>query len=86
MKAFLLGYGMFCHSMPQSVTTKPRGVLNEETNTVHRPATGQERLDTRCGHTDRLSEKQMRLVVIESAIQMSRVSKCGTCFESAGGY
>jgi hypothetical protein len=60
--------------------------LNGKSRTIHKPKAGETALETRCGHTDHLDRGQMRLVVIESALQMAEVSKCGTCFDEAGGY
>jgi hypothetical protein len=62
-------------------------VLNEVTNTVHRHETGKSRFQTECGVTYNLSEDDLRrLETFQSEFGGNCTSKCGRCFDDAGGY
>jgi len=63
------------------------GVLNEVTNTVHKREVGKSRFDTECGVTYHLSEDDLRLLgTVEPDLDERSASKCGRCFDDAGGY
>ncbi|SDE76657.1 hypothetical protein [Halorientalis regularis] len=63
------------------------GVLNEVTNTVHKQETGKSKFQTECGVTYNLSEEDLRVFrAVESELDGANVSKCGRCFDDAGGY
>jgi hypothetical protein len=63
------------------------GVLNEVTNTVHKHETGKSRFQTECGVTYHLSEDDLRLLgTVQSELDEKCTSKCGRCFDDAGGY
>jgi len=62
------------------------GVLNVTTGTVHKHERGASRLHTRCGASYTLRSVQLREVRVERVADDRSVSKCGSCFEDAGGY
>jgi hypothetical protein len=63
------------------------GVVNEVTNTVHKHETGKSRLQTECGVTYHLSADDLHVVrVVQSELDGKCASKCGRCFDDAGGY
>jgi hypothetical protein len=63
-----------------------KGVLNETTQTVHKPLIGRSEYQTECGASNHLSLDQLRIVSVESSLANSNVTKCGRCFADAGGY
>lgn len=62
------------------------GILNEVTNTVHKPKVGTIGSQTRCGATAHITHDNLRTTSIESTIDNTDTSKCGRCFEEGGGY
>jgi hypothetical protein len=62
------------------------GVLNEHTRTVHKRRTGASDLRTVCGVARTLDSDQLRTVPLRRASVESDVTRCGRCFEDAGGY
>lgn len=72
--------------MPSGESTDTRGLLNGHTLIVHRARDGDYDLESDCGHTGNLPEKQLLTVPIPVATDQSDVSKCGNCFEDGGGY
>jgi hypothetical protein len=69
---------MVCHPMD--------GILNRFTETVHRQESGPAEFHTACGAAYNLSPDQLEEVSIEWATTDHDASKCGRCFEEAGGY
>ena len=62
------------------------GVLNETTLTVHRRKAGASGPRSQCGLTYHLSPDKLHVVSIETVSSNADVTKCGCCFEDAGGY
>lgn len=62
------------------------GVLNEATNTIHKHQRGKSDLQTACGATYHISHDNLRMTSIPSGNGKTIVSKCGRCFDGAGGY
>lgn len=62
------------------------GVLNEVTNTVHKHESEKSDLQTVCGATFQISHDNLRMAAIGFEINRRTASKCGRCFEDAGGY
>lgn len=63
------------------------GVLNETTNTIHKRETGSADFQTECGATYHVSHDHLRIVAaIESTTDATSATKCGRCFDDAGGY
>jgi hypothetical protein len=62
------------------------GVLNEITRTVHKHESGASDLRTACGLVHRADPDTLRVVSVERATADPDASKCGGCFEDAGGY
>lgn len=58
------------------------GVLNEVTETVHKHERGQSDFQTTCGAIATVSHDNLRITPVEGAT----ASRCGRCFEDAGGY
>lgn len=61
-------------------------VLNETTRTVHKPRVGGRDLQTECGVAYLVAPDQLRTTSIERATAELDATKCGRCFEDAGGY
>lgn len=67
-------------------------VLNEATETVHRPDRAAAELDTACGVTHHLAPdlltgpERLRAISLERAVIDYGASKCGRCFDDGGGY
>lgn len=61
-------------------------ILNERTQTAHRPETGVEELHAVCGVTRQLAPDQLRTVSLERTNADATLSKCGRCFDDGGGY
>lgn len=66
--------------------TRPNGVLNEHTKTVHKHELGSTNLHTVCGVTHHLASDHLREVPVERAVSDHGATKCGRCFEGGGGY
>ncbi|QIO24845.1 hypothetical protein G9465_19290 (plasmid) [Haloarcula sp. JP-L23] len=66
--------------------TYKKAVLNETTNTVHKPKTGGSDFQTDCGVSRHLGRDQLRIITVEQAIDSTEISKCGRCFADVGGY
>ena len=62
------------------------GVLNENTNTVHKRRTGASGLRTECGGARHVERECLRCMPVERATDGVETSKCGRCFRGAGGY
>jgi hypothetical protein len=62
------------------------GVLNETTRTVHELRAEEPRLRTECGVANHLEGEQLRKVSVDRATRELDASKCGRCFDDAGGY
>ncbi|WP_224270361.1 hypothetical protein [Haloprofundus salinisoli] len=62
-----------------------RGVLNEQTKTVHKPNDHAYRLAA-CGALFHVSEKSTVVVDLTDAVDEGGASRCGRCFEDGGGY
>lgn len=62
------------------------GVVNTHTKTVHRHERGRTPLATRCGLTNHVNPARLRRTWIERATDEVDASRCGSCFEDAGGY
>ena len=63
------------------------GVLNEVTNTVHKRETGGSTFQTVCGATYHVSHDELRIIaVVESELDTTNATRCGRCFDDAGGY
>lgn len=62
-------------------------VLNEVTNTIHKQETGKSARQTVCGATNHLPQDNLkRVTVVESELDTLNATKCGRCFDDAGGY
>lgn len=62
-------------------------VLNEVTNTIHKQETGKSEWQTVCGATNHLPQDNLkRVTVIEPELDTLTATKCGRCFDDAGGY
>lgn len=68
------------------VSSSMKGVLNTTTGTVHKHELGASGLHTHCGVSYTLPPVQLREVRVEQVTGDHSVSKCGSCFEDAGGY
>lgn len=62
------------------------GVLNEVTKTVHKHKGGRTDFQTECGSLSHISHDNLRIAVIGSENTRNTASKCGRCFDDAGGY
>lgn len=62
------------------------GVLNEETDTIHRRAGDGSDCRTTCGATTHVADDHLRVTSVERALAESGSSKCGRCFVDGGGY
>lgn len=62
------------------------GVLNEVTNTVHKHERGKSDFQTTCGSLSHVSHDNLRMTVFGSIGDIPSASRCGRCFEDAGGY
>jgi hypothetical protein len=62
------------------------GLLNETTDTLHKRETGRSDLAAVCGATSHVSHDNLRMAAVETAATSPETSKCGRCFDSAGGY
>lgn len=62
------------------------GVLNETTNTVHKHDRRNAAPRPFCGATDHVTHDNLRLVRVDSTVDATAASKCGRCFDDAGGY
>ncbi len=62
-------------------------ILNEVTNTVHRHETGRTDCQALCGSTYHISHDRLKAVTaVEPEEVTGSATKCGRCFEDAGGY
>lgn len=62
-------------------------VLNKVTNTIHKQETGKSDWQTACGATNHLPQDNLkRVTVVEPALDTLNATKCGRCFDDAGGY
>lgn len=61
-------------------------ILNEHMMTVHRPRPDGEHYDPDCGHRFPLGEAHLQLTSLEAVAESRDATKCGDCFEEAGGY
>lgn len=62
------------------------GVVNVNTMTVHRRDLANAGAETACGLTSHVDPNRLRKTALEEAAADLAVSKCGRCFEEAGGY
>ncbi|QIO25045.1 hypothetical protein G9465_22430 (plasmid) [Haloarcula sp. JP-L23] len=62
------------------------GVLNKTTKTVHKHKIGNAKLQTTHGLTYHVAPDKLRMTSVESATTEFNATKCGRCFEDAGGY
>ncbi|MFB6295767.1 MAG: hypothetical protein ABEH66_02875 [Halobacteriales archaeon] len=62
------------------------GVLNETTQKVHRQKTGAAALRTTCGLAHHVDPDRLRVVTVERVTTETKATRCGGCFEDAGGY
>lgn len=60
-------------------------VLNEATETVHKPEAATEP-NTACGVSRTLGADRLRVLPLREATAEYDISRCGRCFEDAGGY
>lgn len=63
-----------------------QGVLNEVTRTVHKHQMGASDFQTACGAIANVAHDNLRITPIDPEIDTTDASKCGRCFEGAGGY
>jgi len=62
------------------------GILNETTNTVHRPEAGTAGQETVCGVTYHVPADNFRPTEFDPDATPAAITKCGRCFDDAGGY
>ncbi len=62
------------------------GVLNETTMTLHKQVPGTAGFQTPCGHVTHVTQDRLRIVEVAHVTEQYSTSKCGQCFEDAGGY
>lgn len=62
------------------------GVVNVRTQTIHRHERGRAPLVTPCGLTSHVDADRLRRIPIDRATENAEASRCGRCFEDAGGY
>ena len=62
------------------------GILNETTSTVHEMRAEEPDLRAECGVTNHLEGDKLREVSVHRATRELDASKCGRCFDDAGGY
>jgi len=62
------------------------GILNEVTNTVHKRETGQSDFQSACGATAQLSHDKLRVTAVKPDRDGADATRCGRCFDGAGGY
>lgn len=62
------------------------GIVNENTDTVHKRKRGNTEFHTHCGVTRHLAREQLRNTSVEQAVANAAISKCGRCFPDGGGY
>ncbi|WP_224448026.1 hypothetical protein [Haloprofundus salilacus] len=62
-----------------------RGVLNEQTKTVHKSTDQTHRLAA-CGALFHVSAESTVSVDVADAVDEGDASRCGRCFDDAGGY
>jgi hypothetical protein len=72
--------------MPITRDTERSGILNETTMTLHKRETGTADPQTPCGHTYHVAHERLRIVEIETVTEDREVTRCGQCFDDAGGY
>lgn len=63
-----------------------RGVLNEESNVIHKHEPGEADFQTECGVVATISHEHLSMTSIESAYESTDANKCGRCFDDGGGY
>ncbi|WP_224333085.1 hypothetical protein [Haloprofundus halobius] len=63
-----------------------RGVLNEQTKTVHKPNDDHAHRLAACGALFHVSEESTVVVDLATAVDEGGASRCGRCFDDAGGY
>lgn len=61
-------------------------ILNETTMTLHKQELGLGEFQTACGHLDHVGQEKLRIIGVPDVTEKDNVSKCGQCFEEAGGY
>jgi hypothetical protein len=61
-------------------------VLNEATGTVHRRDPGDAEFASTCGATYHVARDRLRVTSLSSVADVAAVTRCGRCFEDAGGY
>lgn len=62
------------------------GVVNTHTQTVHRHEHGRASLETACGLTAHVDADRLQRTSLDRAADDADASRCGRCFEDAGGY
>lgn len=60
-------------------------IVNEYTETIHRPPAEPRRNRTSCGALRHVPEQHV-VIVDENDDSLAGASRCGRCFENAGGY
>lgn len=71
--------------MPDETPTR---LLNEATNTLHRPAATTSRNTSECGALRRVTDDQITVIEeSETALEQDRnIARCGRCFDDGRGY
>ncbi len=62
------------------------GIVNVNTDTLHKRKRGTSGFHTDCGVTRHLRQEQLRNTSVEQEIASNEISRCGRCFSDAGGY
>jgi len=63
-----------------------KGVLNENTRTVHKHEPGDSNPRTVCGVSYHVARDQLQIMPVDRATGECDASRCGRCFDNSGGY
>lgn len=61
-------------------------VLNDRTQTVHRPSKDESRTLVNCGALTQIPHQRIQRVPEQEIEIEGEITRCGRCFEGEGGY
>lgn len=61
-------------------------ILNEVTETIHKPSRDGNKHPAACGALRHVSNDHIQALTVESLSSHQGSNRCGRCFEDAGGY
>ena len=68
------------------MTEDQPGLLNENTEIVHKSEEGTDYPEAACGALGRVPPEDLRRVAVGDVLPDDRVDRCGRCFEEGNGY